>query len=235
MNALADKNEENLHEGHRARLKKRFLENGFEGFEIHQILEFFLFYSCPRKDTNELAHRLLNRFGNLPGVFSADMKALTSVDGVSEHTATLLRAIPQLMKCYSTETMKERSFDNCFKLMELFEHSFDGTVREEFRVACFDSKLRLTANGLISVGTPSASAVNMRRIAEFILSNNSDMVAFSHNHPKGSSTPSKADVSATRAICGTLSSMGITVMDHIVVGEDGVRSMRQSGVLGVFD
>lgn len=228
---------DNPHEGHRYRMKQQFIENGynFDNFRTHQILELFLFYACPRKDTNELAHSLMNRFGTLSGVFSASAEELMSVNGISEHTAIMLKSIPQLMKLYSRESMKSDSFDSPDKLIHLFEHSFDGTSDEEFHAACFDNQLRMISMTVISSGTPSSSAVNMRRLSEFILKNNSTMAAIAHNHPKGTSAPSKADISTTRIISGFLKSIGTTLLDHIIVGDDGVFSMRKSGTIGIFD
>jgi len=83
-----------VHEGHRKRLKERFLREGLDSFEQHQVLELLLFFSIPRKDTNELAHTLLNRYGSLSGVFEADPKDLATTPGIGENSAILLSLIP---------------------------------------------------------------------------------------------------------------------------------------------
>ena len=80
-----------MHEDHRKRIKARFLTEGLENFEPHNVLELLLFYTIPQKDTNELAHTLINRFGSLAGVFDASFEDLISVNGISEHTAILDR------------------------------------------------------------------------------------------------------------------------------------------------
>ena len=81
---------DNPHKGHRARMKQQFLENGLDGFNDHQVLEMLLFYAIAQKDTNELAHRLIDRFGGLSNVLDAEPRDLCDVNGISEHTATFL-------------------------------------------------------------------------------------------------------------------------------------------------
>ena len=88
--------EKNLHAGHRKRLKEQVVNVGLENFSSHQILEVLLFYAIPQRDTNELAHVLLNTFGSLSGVFEASYESLLEVKGVKENTATLIKLLPQV-------------------------------------------------------------------------------------------------------------------------------------------
>ena len=92
-----------LHDGHRNRLKNRFLNEGLTNFEDHNVLELLLFYSIPRSDTNEIAHELLNKFGSLHGVFEAGMEDLMSVNGISRHSAVLIKMIPELFVVYGRD------------------------------------------------------------------------------------------------------------------------------------
>ena len=92
-----------MHKEHRSRMKNRFLAEGIDSFEPHEILELLLYYSIPQKDTNELAHTLIDRFGKLSAVFDAPYDDLLSVPGVSEHTATLIKLIPALSRRYALE------------------------------------------------------------------------------------------------------------------------------------
>ena len=89
---------ENSHSGHRVRLKQRFLSEGLDAFNEHQILELLLFYTIPLKDTNEIAHDLIKTFGSLSRVFDAHPKELQKVHGISEHSSTLISMIPQLSR-----------------------------------------------------------------------------------------------------------------------------------------
>ena len=105
-----------LHDGHRARKKEQFRRQGLDGFADHEVLELLLYYAIPRKDTNELAHRLLQKFGSLQNVFSAPLEELAKVDGVGESAALFLTLLPQVQKRAMRSGGKERvlnSVDKC--------------------------------------------------------------------------------------------------------------------------
>ena len=96
----------NVHEGHRDRLRQRFLQEGLENFQDHNVLELLLFYSIPRKDTNEEAHNLINRFGSLSGVFDASFEELCEVKGIGENSAALIKIMPELFKKYEVDIVR---------------------------------------------------------------------------------------------------------------------------------
>lgn len=225
---------ENLHEGHRGRLRERFRSNGLEGFDQHQIIELLLFYTCPRKDTNELAHVLVNKFGNIAGVMDASYEQLTSVKGISENTATLFKIIPECLSVYYNSRSDGISYDNTEKLKELFKPHFVGITHEEFRLASFDNNLRLINNVLISAGSPSAAPIETRKIIEVIVHDRTSNVAVAHNHPNGIPSPSNEDVSATRQLSTTLKALGVTLLDHVIVGDRSAVSMRDMAYMNVF-
>lgn len=225
----------NLHEGHRARMRERFRKGGFKDFNEHQIIELLLFYTCPRIDTNELAHTLVNRFGSIAGIFDASFEDLVAVKGVSENTATLFKIIPGFLPIYFNSRSDGQVYNNIEKLKELFKPHFVGLTHEEFRLACFDNNLRCVSNVLIAAGNPDSSPFEMRKITEEIFKARSSAVAIAHNHPKGVPSPSEDDVASTRYINATLKSLGISLLDHIIVGERSVVSMREMAHINVFD
>lgn len=225
----------NVHEGHRIRMRKRFRETGFNGFEEHQIIELLLFYTCPRRDTNGLAHELINKFGSISGVMDASYEELTAVKGVSEATATLFKIIPKFLPVYYNSRSCGRVYDDSDKLKELFEPYFVGLTHEEFRLACFDNNLRLVSNILIDTGSPSGAPVNMRKLTEEVFRAKSVNIAIAHNHPKGVPVPSESDICATRTISTTMRSLGVKLLDHIIVGELSSASMRDCAVMNIFD
>lgn len=227
--------EKNIHAGHRERMRERFLATGFEGFEQHQILEMLLYYTCPRIDTNVLAHTLINRFGSISGVFDASPEELTKVSGISLNTAVLFKMIPKCTQIYYTSRTEKLSFDNTRKLIDLFMSCYVGVTNEEFRLACFDNDLRLISNTVICEGAPSFSPINVRRITETALAAKSPCIAIAHNHPGGMPTPSTDDIFATRQIKSVMNSLGISLLDHIVVGANIAVSMRDSALINVFD
>ncbi|MGN0598479.1 MAG: RadC family protein [Oscillospiraceae bacterium] len=221
----------NVHAGHRQRMKEMFLKNGFEGFSEHQIMEMLLFYTYPRIDTNEIAHNLINRFGGICGVFDASIEDLVNIGGVSLNSAVLIKMIPLSMRAYNMSKTEHCVFDNTDKLCELFKGCFPGDSKECFYVAAFDDDLRLVRNSLVCKGGPSSAPVDLRKLAEIVLQSGASLVAVAHNHPKGSCQPSDTDIMTTRRIAAFLSSFGVRLLDHVVVGRDGVVSMRKSGML----
>ncbi len=234
-NANDDKEKNNLHDGHRARLRERFRTNGFNGFNDHQIIELLLFYCCPRKDTNELAHILINRFGGIAGIFDAEYEELISVSGISENAATLFKIIPKVLPVYYNSRSNGETYDDFDKLKELFRPYFVGLKHEEFRIACFDNKLRILKNVLISAGGPSSTPMELRKITEEVIRSNAAALAIAHNHPKGVPSPSAADAAVTRTINDAMKAIDIKLLDHIIAGESSVVSMRELAYINVFD
>lgn len=219
-----------LHDGHRKRLIQRFLEEGLDSFEPHNVLELLLFYAIPRKDTNELAHRLIDTFGCLNGVFDAPFEALIQVEGVGENTAALLKLMPQLTRTYFTGTREETVLDSAAKAAAYFVPHFIGRTEEVVQLVCVDAKSRITAHQIIHRGSVNVAEANIRKIANIALHNNAVGVILAHNHPGGIALPSPEDIATTRNIKSALQPMGILLMDHIIVaGEESV-SMALSGV-----
>ncbi|MCL2053090.1 MAG: hypothetical protein FWG90_01435 [Oscillospiraceae bacterium] len=227
--------QENLNAGHRQRMRKRFLKSGFTDFEPHQIIEMLLFYTCPRKDTNKLAHTVLNRFGSIAGVFEADADELAALPGISENAAVLFKMIPECAAVYFSARSEKITYDNTKKLKALFTPCFIGQTREKLYFACFDNDLRLIENIVVSSGTAFASEINVRKIIETAIKSNATLAALAHNHPNGLPTPSSEDNRATRIINYMLKAIGVKLLDHIIVGANQSISMRDVSDSAIFD
>lgn len=224
-----------LHSGHRERLKKRFLETGFTGFNEHQIVELLLFYAYPRVDTNDKAHELINKFGSIAGILDASYEELTNNNLLTESAATLIKLILCTIPLYCDSKNSETTYDNMEKLKALFEPYFIGLDHEEFRVACFDSQLRLNACATINKGGPTGSYVDMRKLTETVLGSKATSIAIAHNHPKAPPVPSPEDLQVTKLIDTTMNNIGIKLLDHIIVGENRSISMREMGHIKFLD
>lgn len=220
---------ENVHEGHRKRLRQRFLSEGLESFEPHNVLELLLFYTNPRIDTNELAHRLIERFGSLAGVFNAHVDELVKVRGLGESGAVLLHLVPQLLRVYSLDNHDRAPLDTARRMCDYCMAAFLGTSVEEVRVICLDDTLRVISNTIISEGAFSNVSINARRIVDVAFRSRSDLLILAHNHPNGKELPSEQDEVATRQIFKLLKALGMTLLDHIVVGGTNAFSMRDGG------
>lgn len=234
---MADKNIliENVHLGHRKRLRDKFLRSGFDSFDPHQILEMILFYTCPRKDTNELAHLLLKKFGSISDVFDADIENLIKIPGITENTAILFKIITNSSMIYTNNKAISTIYDSYTKIKNMFIPLYSGITTEQFMIACFNNNLKLVDCKVIFTGQVSTSAVDTRKIVEYILGCKSTLVAFAHNHPNGELSASAADVQSTRIINSTLKCLGISLLDHIIIAQNSAISMRDKGILTAFD
>lgn len=221
-----------LHDGHRSRRKTQFREHGLDAFADHEALELLLFYAVAQGDVNPLAHRLLERFGSLEGVFSAPPEELQEVKGVGEHTATLLTLILPLVRRVLMESGR-RDVPLCDpgRLGRYFRGLFFGMRQEMFYEACLDAKGKLLRCYKIADGGVDAVNVNIRRIVENALRCQASAVALAHNHPSGVALPSSDDNTTTLMAYDALRTVGIELVDHIIVADGDFVSLRDNGLL----
>ena len=220
----------NMHHGHRQRLKNRFLEGGLETFEEHQVLELLLFYCIPRQDTNPIAHNLIKHFGSLSQVMCASVDELKKVPGMGESAATFLSLLNSFCRYYyakrDTKPTILNSFEDCKDF--LFPH-FHGQRNEIVQMLCMDAKGKLLCHKTLGEGSINSAAVPIRRIVEIALGCSATTVVLAHNHPSGVAIPSPEDELTTRQLASALFSVDITLLDHIIIAEDEVISLRHSG------
>jgi DNA repair protein RadC len=210
-------------------MKDQFLKNGLDVFEAHQVLEMLLFYSVPRKDTNPLAHRLLDRFGGLSEVLDADYEQLTSVEGVSEHTAILLHFCRQLVRRYHREKVQENTvFNNLTEMGRYLQAQYVGETVEKLRIMCLNNRGKLLNCSIISEGTVTATSVDVRLIVQTVLRYPTTAVIMAHNHPAGFALPSNEDYQSTILVRQALDMLGIQLVDHMIFALDDYVSMRQT-------
>lgn len=220
----------NIHDRHRERTKQEFLSGGFAHFSDVRSLEFLLFFSRRQGDVSPVAHALLDRFGTLAGVFDADVEDLQKVPGVGLNTALLIKTVPAMASKYMASRAKgEVVITNAADLKTLFFPYFFAERNELSFLACFDAKLSLLGVRKISEGTPTATDLCVRQIAAEALSLNASAVVLAHNHPGGEATPSDDDLSTTHYLKDLLYRMGIVLYDHVILAEDEMISLRDSG------
>lgn len=224
--------QKNIHEGHRERLRQRFLKEGLDGFQPHNVLELLLFYSIPVKDTNEEAHALINNFGSLSSVFDASFEDLCKIKGIGEKTATLIKLMPELFRKYEVDKVnnEETVLNTCELVAEYVSKYFKGVTEERLYLLCLDSAFRVLCFEQISTGTVNVAPVNNRRIVELAYRFNASNIILVHNHPSGVVAPSKADVNATVSLVELFKSLGIKLNDHMIIGNgEDFFSFRRSG------
>ncbi|MBQ7902601.1 MAG: DNA repair protein RadC [Oscillospiraceae bacterium] len=221
-----------LHDGHRKRLKARFLTDGLSGFEDHNILELLLFYSIPRSDTNEIAHLLLNEFKSLSAVFDAPVEELCKIKGISNHTATLIKLIPELLSVYHTDKTKDTKIVNSTnEAGRFFIPRFYGKKNEEVHIMLLDDKKKLIKCEKLFEGTVNSSPVTVKKIVASVVNSNATAVVIAHNHPGGIALPSRSDIITTEKIFKALKLINVELSDHIIVADDDFVSLADSGEL----
>ena len=219
-----------VHDGHRNRLKTRFISQGLSGFEDHNVLELLLFYSIPRSDTNEIAHRLLNQFKTLSGVFDAPVEELCKIKGVSTHTATLIKLIPELTAVYNTDKTKDIKIVSSTKEAgSFFVPRVYGKKNEEVHALFLDDKKKVIRCDKLFEGTVNSTPITVKKVVAAAVNTNATSVVIAHNHPGGVALPSRADMIATEKIYKALKLINIELCDHIIVADDDFVSMADSG------
>ena len=219
-----------IHDGHRQRLKNRFLNEGLDHFEELQVLELLLFYAIPRQDTNPIAHALLERFGSLAQVMEAPVEELKKVPGMGDSAATFLSLVTAACRYYLVNRGHSHvvlsTVEQCGNYLLPF---FCGRRNETVYLLCLDAKCKVLACKEVGEGSVNSAAVPIRRIVEMALSANATSVVLAHNHPSGMAVPSGEDKLTTRRLAMSLASVDIELVDHLVVADDDFVSLRQSG------
>ncbi len=220
-----------IHDGHRQRLKERFVQQGLDQFTDVQALELLLFYCIPRQDTNELAHRLLERFHSFSQVLEADVEDLVQVKGIGENTAVFLKLIPAAGRYYQVDRVNIDdqpllTIDACGNYLLPY---FSGRCNEMVYMLCLDAKGKVLGCRLVGEGGINSTGVPVRKIVEIALSIKATSVILAHNHPSGIALPSFEDVATTQRIAVALQSVDVLLADHLVIADDDYTSMVQSG------
>ena len=221
-----------MHNGHRQRKKEQFRRYGLDAFADHEVLELLLYYAVPRQDTNPIAHRLMERFGSLEGVFSASLSELQKVNGVGENAATLIHLLFPICRRVRTGGTKHDTILNSRESAgAYFKDLFLGEKQEIFYQACLDAKGKLIACYRLAEGSADTVSVNIRKIVENALNANASHVILSHNHPSGIALPSDMDNHTTIQIAHALEGIGVRLVDHIIVADNDFVSLRDNGLL----
>lgn len=230
---------ENIHAGHRERIRLRFLGQGLDGFAEHEVLELLLTYAIARKDVNPIAHELLAQFGSLAAVLEADRSELMRVKGVGEGAAALITLMPELLGYYRRSALgKKPVVTNLEEAKAYCQSLFLGAHEEMVYLLCMDQGGRVIHPALLRKGTVNEVNIYPREVVEMALRYHAHTVLLTHNHPGGCVKPSQADIRVTAEIARVLSALGISMMDHLILAGDEVYSMKrelQGGGGGVLN
>ena len=219
-------------QGHRQRLRERFLADGLDGFHDYEVIELLLTLATPRKDCKDAAKAAMARFKTLQGVLEAPRAELCKVDGIGPKNLFGLRLIKAVGDRYLKKKLIHKDAINDSKaLFDYLYHSIGDKDRELFKVIFLNSKNQVIAANTISEGTLTASSVYPREVIQAALSHAAAALIFAHNHPSGDPQPSSDDVTVTRQLVFAGRIMGIVVHEHIIIGANRYFSFADRGYI----
>lgn len=208
------------HEGHRKRLRERFLNAGLDALAEHEVLELLLTYALPRRDTKPVAKALIARFGDLRGVLQAAPAELTEVEGISENAAVFLCMLNPVQRlCQKQALAGGRTLNTVSQVKSYCQSLFSSDTEEKLYLICLDPRLKVKACTLIATGTVNGIMMSPRQIAEEAVRQRATGVILTHNHPSGNPVPSGEDIQFTCLVRQALNALEIRLYDHIVVGD----------------
>lgn len=221
---------ESIHSGHRKRVRKEFLFAGLnEATPPHKVVEYILFHSIPQKDTNEIAHELLERFGSISGILDAPVESLMKVKGISEVSVSLLKLILPVARIYQSEKKStDKVLDDLDDIGQYLTGKYFGYDYEVFSMLSLNAAGKVLGFDILSSGNVSEVTISLRDIVETVLKIKANCVVIAHNHPGGVALPSNEDVKMTEMIFNTLRTINVALLDHIIIVDDDYVSLRQS-------
>lgn len=223
----------NKEEGHRSRIRQKFLQSGLDGFLDYEIIELLLTLGTPRKDCKQPAKEAVAKFKGLTGVLDATPEELQQIKGIGPSNAFGIKLFQKISERYSKEKIKpDNLFNSPEKVFEYLRENIGKEKKEHFMILCFDTRNNLI-NDDVSVGTLNASLVHPREVFKKAILNNSSHVIVAHNHPSGDPTPSDDDIATTKRLIEAGKILGISVVDHIIVTQNNFVSLRNKGIINI--
>ena len=208
----------NLHENHRARMQARVERDGLESLAEHEALEYLLYLSIPRMDTNELAHRLIEHFGDFCKVMEAEPEELAQVEGIGPKSAHLISTVMAYSRYYTLKKRVTRqSLRKAESAIAYVKPLFRGIQNEQLYLILLDDACRPIQDLRIAEGVPNRVTVDTRKLLRAVARTNSTCGILAHNHPSGLALPSEADRLTTYRIMEVTGQLGFTIIDHIIV------------------
>lgn len=221
-------------QGHRERLRQRFIKTGFEGFADYEVVELLLTLCIPRKDVKPTAKALIERFGNLKAILDAPRSALEEVPGLGSVAPVALKVVKSMTELYLQQEAEDQVVLNSTDRIERFWRSRLGSYKYEvFEIAHLDSAYRLIKDGVqrLEEGIVDRAQVYPRKVIEAALKRSASGIILAHNHPSGKAYPSVQDEKLTTVLQGIAAPLSIQVVDHLIITEQDVFSFRRAGLL----
>lgn len=218
--------------GHRKRLRERFLTAGLDGFHDYEVIELLLTLATPVRDCKQLAKAALAEFKTLPAVLEASAEELGRIPGLGPNNIFGVKLIRAVCDRYLKNKMAcQPLIGNPRELFDYLNQTVRDKTREVFVGIFLNAKNRVLASEILFEGTLSQSAVYPREVIKRALELHAAAMIFCHNHPSGEPEPSPEDIRLTRRLMAACRVVGITVFDHVIIGDKGHYSFADNGYI----
>jgi DNA repair protein RadC len=232
---MEDNDQKKRCEGHRGRLRDRFIEGGIDRFSDEEVVEFLLTLGTPRKDVKIQARQAMTKFGTLSGILSAPVSELTEIRGIGPRNALYLSLVHHIAGRYLKDKIQGSVFFNSSKaVFDYLFHSMRDLKREVFRVLLLNRKNEFIMDQDVFLGSLTGSAVYPREVMTLALEQKAASLVFVHNHPSGDPAPSPEDRDLTRNLVWCAKLLMIQVLDHIIIGNNTYYSFADEGLINLF-
>lgn len=218
-------------EGHRKRLRERFLQSGLNGFLDYEVIELLLTLGTPRKDCKQTAKNAIAKFKGLTRVLDSTLEELQQVEGIGPSNAFGIKLMSAISERYAREKITPNILLNSpLSIFEYLKERIGKEKKEYFTIICLDTRNNLIVDD-VSIGTLNASLIHPREVFKKAILNNSSHVIFAHNHPSGDPSPSEDDIATTRRLVESGKILGIAVIDHMIVTQNNFVSLKEQGII----
>lgn len=218
-------------DGHRKRLRERFLQNGFDGFADYEIVELLLSLNTPRKDCKSMAKEAIKKFSSIVGVLDASIDELMQISGIGPSNAIGVKIFQNILQVYAKEKISlKKELNTPQMLFEFLKEKIGKEKKEHFAIMFFDTRNKLIVSN-VSVGSLNASIVHPREVFNNAVLKNAAYVIVAHNHPSGDPTPSEEDIITTKRLVEAGKILGISVQDHMIVATNNYYSFAENNHL----
>jgi DNA repair protein RadC len=219
-------------EGHRGRLRERFMQGGLDAFLDYEIIELLLTLGTPRKNCKQMAKEVVQKFGGLREALDAPIEELQQIKGIGQINAFGLKLFQAISERYAKEQMpKKISFDSPETVAHYLQKFIGSKKKEHFVVLSLDTCNNLKKISNISIGSLNESIAHPREIFQPAIQNSCSYVIIAHNHPSGSLEPSDEDLHLTKRLVTAGRLIGINVIDHIIVTKSGFFSFKERNLM----
>ncbi len=223
-------------EGHRKRLREKFMKSSLKGFHDYEIIELLLSLGTPRKDCKQQAKEAIKRFKTMRGVLEAPPEELQKIEGIGAHSAFGIKLVQEVAR----EFLKEKIIDKPIyrSAQEIFDylyHSMRDLKKEVFKVIYLNSQNQIIETDDLFEGTINSSSVSPREVVESAIKNSAASLIFVHNHHSGNPEPSKSDKELTKDLVYAGSIMRIRVLDHVIIGNNKFFSFASQGLIEEYE